>query len=242
MEIFDARKTRGKAEGYLRKHVVIRHILAVAASCLGRKIHGLCKTPVTGKLRYVIDYSVFVKEGLLRKASVLIFNGKLKFKTRIYNGLTVQHIREILNGDIYIGKHLDIRLPTDDRTGAFFFSFKRSFAKLTDGKALFEVHFPDHSAVIGLNLHILGCILRCASSETVGAEGVFIVGIIGVVVILTARVKLAEHKVPVIFTLLFVISERNAAASVIHLNGLIAEHGNTDKLTVAGARLVDGVG
>ena len=88
---------------------------------------------------------------------------------------------------------------------------------------------------------ILGRILRGAGAEAVQAQREFIVAA-RVVLVLTACVKLAEDKLPVVFSLFFVPVDRTAAPEVLDLNGMILITRHENLPAVALARFVDGVG
>ena len=91
------------------------------------------------------------------------------------------------------------------------------------------------------HVHVFRRILSGAGSQTVEAEGIFIVAAVGVFV-LAAGVQLAENQLPVIALLDRVPVHGTAAAEVLDLDGLVLIICQRYEIAVALARLVDGVG
>ena len=77
------------------------------------------------------------------------------------------------------------------------------------------------------NIHVFGGILGSTGSESVQAEGIFIVFAL-IVVVFSAGVELAENQLPVIALFFFVVVDRDPAAAVLDLNGFVKEAGDDD--------------
>ena len=91
------------------------------------------------------------------------------------------------------------------------------------------------------HVHVFRRILRGAGSQTVEAEGIFIVAAVGVFVF-AAGVQLAENQLPVIALLDRVPVHGTAAAGVLDLNGLVLIICQRYEAAVTLASLVNGVG
>ena len=166
---------------------------------------------------------------------------KYEFYTRVYDGLTAHSLLKKLGGDIYVGEHLDIGSPVNDRTRTAFVLTKRSCLKVGYGLSLAEAYLIFVRSVVGINVHKLRAVLRSASAQTVKTERKLISGIAVVVVVFTARVKLTIYKIPVPASLGFVISERNSTSVVVNADRAIVVRNNLYLVSVTLARLVDRV-
>ena len=93
-------------------------------------------------------------------------------------------------------------------------------------------------AVVGIYLHIFGAVLCGASAKAVKTERILISGVAAVIVVLTAGIKLAEHKLPVILSLFLVPAKRHAAAEVLDLQRLVRKNGYFYLASVTLSRLV----
>ena len=96
------------------------------------------------------------------------------------------------------------------------------------------------AVVANIRVHVFGGILRGAQAETIQAQRVIVVAAV-IVVILAARIHLAEHKLPVVTLLTLVVIHRDTAAVVFHFNGMVGIARDGDLLAVALARLINGV-
>ena len=105
---------------------------------------------------------------------------------------------------------------------------------------MLKVQRVAEAVVANIRVHVFGGILRGAQTETVQAQRVIVVAAV-IVVILAARVHLAEHKLPVVALFALVVIHRDAAAVVFHLNGMVGIARDGDLLAVALARLINGV-
>ena len=79
-------------------------------------------------------------------------------------------------------------------------------------------------------------------AKAVQSQRKFVGGTCRVVIVLTARIQLAEDQLPVPTSLLFVVPKGNAAPEILYLNGTVTEDGHNDFIPVAAARLVRRVG
>ena len=109
-----------------------------------------------------------------------------------------------------------------------------------DVLALFKVEVVLKSVAINFNVGVLGGILGSAGSQTVQTERVFIVSAF-VVFVLTARVKLAVNKLPVIALLRVVVVNGTAASEVLHFHGTVLIIGNDYLVAVSIAGFINRV-
>ena len=130
----------------------------------------------------------------------------------------------------------------DNGTRTLFASFKLTLLKDSRyGRALSKGNVALNLTVVGINLHKLRAVLRSARAKAVKTEGIFICGFAVVIVVFTARVKLTVNKVPVPSLLLFVISERNAAAVVVDRDGVVGVENSENLVAVTLSCLVNRV-
>ena len=102
-----------------------------------------------------------------------------------------------------------------------------------------RVHF---AAVVGIDLHKFGGILRGAGAETVQPERIAVSCAGVVVVVFAARVQLTVDQLPVVAPLALVVPERDAASEVLDLQGVVAPDRDDDLVAVPFARFVHRVG
>ena len=76
-------------------------------------------------------------------------------------------------------------------------------------------------AIIRINVHIFRAVLRSTRAKTVKTEGILISGVLVVVIVFTACVKLTVNKIPVPSAFCFVVSKGNTAAVVVNLNRMV---------------------
>ena len=152
--------------------------------------------------------------------------------------LPLHHVLVIVQGDVDVGEHLQVRQPADG--GAGFLPGQGSHLHLAHDLAPLEVELILIAVPADGNVHIAAGVLGGAGAQTVQAQGELIVFPGGVV--LASGVHLAEHQLPVVPPLLFVPVHGTAPALVLHLDGPVLEPGDGDHPSEARPGLVDGVG
>ena len=154
----------------------------------------------------------------------------------------MQHVVKVFLRNVDIREHLDVRTPAYRRAGLLPVGglYRELLALLSDYLAFLEVQGIFVSVAPDRHVHVFGCVLRRAGTETVETEGKFIVAA-RVVFVLAAGVQLAEDQLPVVALLVRVPVERAAASEVRDFYGFVLKVGESDKIAVALSRLVDGV-
>ena len=271
MEIFDAVDRVGKTEDRLHFQIVIGHVRTVASAPFGFVVKGrrerrdvfalrilfavalrfrlgiLFAVPAVARIGLlaqhfvdIIDNAVTVQEVLLGKGAVLVFEFQMQSEPLVYHRLLAHDLGKIFKGHVDVGKDLKVGLPGDDRSGAAFAPV--FLLKLARGLAFFEFDVVFSVAGIACDVHELRAVLRGARTETVETERVAVGFALFVVVIFSARVKLAENKIPVVALFFFVPVERDSASEVLDRDRMITRDRHVDHVAVALARFVDGVG
>ena len=158
---------------------------------------------------------------------------------RVDDGLPLERVEIILHGDVDVREDLEVRLPVEQRAG--FFAVGGLFLHLAVDLAPFEVEVIFEAVAEDPRIEILRGILRGAGAEAVETEGIFIVAAL-VVAVFAAGVEFAEDEFPVVFLFLFIPVHGAAAAKILDLERVVEELRHDDRVAVALARLVDGVG
>ena len=231
-----------EAEGGGELDLVFGLVLAVAPLALGGDELRLGQRVLARKLRDVVLDAVFVEEIARLELAVFLYP-QPEGDSRVDDGLPVQHACEVLLRNVDIREHLDVRPPADERTGLFPVGRldHKLLPLLAADLALLEVQLIFVPVAPDGHVHVFRRILSGAGSQTVEAEGIFIVAAVGVFV-LAAGVQLAENQLPVIALLDRVPVHGTAAAEVLDLDGLVLIICQRYEIAVALARLVDGVG
>ena len=152
--------------------------------------------------------------------------------------LALEYIQEELYRNVDVGKHIQIRLPTEPRP--CFFAAPRGLLKTADIFTLFKVKAVLKAVAMDQGVKILGSILCGTGAQAVETQGVLIIVSLQVVV-LAAGIEFAENQLPVELLLFFVPVHRAAPAEVLHFDGLVLVAGDGDGVSMAFAGLINGV-
>lgn len=236
--VFETVDTVREAQGGGNAHLVFRLVFTVAALALGlpELRHG--QRLLTCNFVYIIQNAVGIAVIRLDEFAAFLIAERERH-ARVDDSLPLERVLKIFLRNVDVGEDGQIGLPAEDGAGGL--AVRRLLFHFADELALFKVQGVFKPVAADGRVKILGRILRGAGAEAVQAQREFIVAA-RVVLVLTACVKLAEDKLPVVFSLFFVPVDRTAAPEVLDLNGmiLIARHENLP--AVALARFVDGVG
>ena len=162
-----------------------------------------------------------------------------KQHARVDDGLPLDGVLVIFEGNIDVGKDLQIRLPLDAGTGLS--TLPRLLLQTAHILAVFKVQREAGAVAVNLRVHIFRGVLRGAKTQTVQTQRIFI-DFAAVVVVFAPRVHLAENQFPVEALFLVIVIDGDAASEVLHLHRTIRKAGDNDLAAVALARFVDGVG
>ena len=230
----------GKGERHVDLHVVKGKVFTVSHPLFGLPELNGGHRVVAAELAHVVLDAVFVAENRRFKffRRDLVFENKLH--ARIDDRLPAERVRIVLDRHRDVGKDLEIRLPANDRAGVLLFRIWLLF-QAADVLAALKMQRVAEAVVADVRIHILRGVLRRAEAEAVEAERKIVVAAV-VVVVFAARVHLAENQLPVVAVFALVEIDRDAAAVVLHLDGLVEKACNGDLLAIALPRLVDGVG
>ena len=105
---------------------------------------------------------------------------------------------------------------------------------------VFKMERVLHAVAVNLHIHIFGCILCRAKAQTVESKRVFVAFAL-IRLVFAACVQLAEYQLPIVPALALVKIDRNSAAKVLDLNGLVAVTRDQDFISMTLARFVDGI-
>jgi len=126
--------------------------------------------------------------------------------------------------------------------GARLLPIRRLLVQLADNATPFKMQGILIPVPIDPSVKELRGILGGTGTQTVEAQGIFVVGSPGTLVILAACVHLAEDQLPVVALLLIVPIHGASSAEVLYLNALICIAGHNDQITVSLTGLVNGIG
>ena len=235
MEVFQSIDFIVKAESDLCPYLVLITVFLISASaftgervCLGKALH------VVQFIDIALD-SFRIHEGEFLAWLCILKN---EFDSAVDDGLALDDLLKCLKGDDDLRKYLSIRLPALDRTCAL--EPVRLLHKLSYRNTLLKAHLIFGVVSEYGYLEEFGCILRSARAKTVKTQWEFIVTW-GIVVILTARIKLAVYEFPVVSSLFGIVIHRDTAAEVFDLNGTVCKSRDDDLIAVTFPGLVDRV-
>ena len=157
----------------------------------------------------------------------------------VYHRLTLDGVVVVLNGNVDLGKDLNIGLPFN--LGTRLSAGVDLFMQSADIFTVFKVQFVEEAIAAYFNVHICRRILRCAQAQAVESKRVLVV-LARIVIILTARVELAKDQLPVILVGLGIKVDRNTPSKVLDLDRVVRISGNDDLVSEALTRFVNGVG
>ena len=238
MVVLDKVDAVGKAAGDVELDLVLGLVGAVTSAALGLPADGLGERVVPGQLADIVGDAVLIDEVLGLELPVCLI-AQAERHARVHHGLPLERVAEVVDRDVDVGEHLQIRQPADARAGALLAALL-AHAHLSDNLAALEVQAILLALAPDGHVHVARGVLRRAGAEAVQTEREFIV-LARLVVVFAARVQLAEHELPVVAALFFVPVHRTAAAIVLDLDGVVGEAGDGDEPSEARARLVDGV-
>ena len=237
MIVFELVDAVGEGERHIDLRLVFRLVGAIAHGALPlpelHARHGI----LTGELLHVVHDAVLIEKLRCLKAAAH-FVSEEEMNALVYNGLPLDRVEIVFDGDVDVREHGEIGLPADLRAG---FALVRLLVQAADVLSLFKMQCVARIAGADIHIHVFRRILRGAQAQAVEAERI-LVAAVRIVVILAARIHLAEDKFPVIALLPVVVIYRDAAAVVLYLHGEIGipRHGDLPAVTFTG--LVDGVG
>ena len=240
--VFDAVDRIREAEGHLGAQLVVVLVLAVAAAAFQRPEHRLGQRRAVCNLADIVGDAVFVDKFLGVKAAVRVFIVQDEFQPLVDDRLALERPLEKVARDGDVGEDVKVGPPADDGAALFAPLLQRMRFQLACGFALGKPDGMHLAAVIGADLHKFGGILRGAGAEAVEPERIAVGRALVVVVVFAARVQLAVDQLPVVAPLALVVPERDAAAEVLDLQGVVAPDRDDDLAAVAFARLVHRVG
>ncbi len=218
-------------------HVVLGFVRPVAGLLLRMpELHG-GQGVVPGDFLRVVDDPFAVQELRDLKARLGLV-AERKAEARVHNRLPPQGVKIIFGRDVDIRKHLQVGLPVD--SGPRVFAGIRLFFQAAAVFPVLKMEPVAHPVAADIDVHILRRVLRGAQAEAVQPERV-LVALVGVVVVFSAGVQLAEHQLPVIAFLRVVELDRNAPAVVLDLHRIVRIARHDDSAAEALARLVDGI-
>ena len=228
----------GEADRGGNADLILGLVLAVAASALSLPVLRHGERLILGQLADVVQNALLIAVVRRLKFSGRGLVAEAERNARVHNGLTLEHVLEILLRDADVGKDVQIRQPAE-RGGLA--AVGRLLVHFPDKLAAFKVQRVFPAVAADGRVKIARGILRGARAKAVETEREFIVTA-GVVVVLAACVKLAENQLPVVTALFFVPVNGAAAAEVLDLDGAVGIARHDHKIAVTLARLVDGVG
>ena len=155
--------------------------------------------------------------------------------------LPLHHIPVIVQGDVDVGEHLQVRQPANGGAGPLFIGGQLRALQLAHNLAPLEVEAVLPALAPHGDVHVAGGVLGGAGAKAVETQRELVILTV-LVVVLAAGVQLAEHQLPVVAPLLLVPVHGAAAAHILHLYRPVQKAGDGDELSVAAAGLVDGVG
>ena len=182
---------------------------------------------------------MFIAVFRLSKFALLGFAAIAEADARVDDGLPFERVLKVFVRDVDVGKDVEIGLPAEG--GAGLLPVGRLFVQLADDLALFKMERILEAVAADGGVKIFRGVLRGACAEAVQAERVFIVAA-RVVVVFATGVEFAEDEFPVVFLFLLVPVHGAAAAKILDLERVVEELRHDDRVAVALARLVDGVG
>ena len=229
----------GEGRRHIDLHIVQRHVRPVPDLFLALPELHRGQGILTAKLLGVILNAVFIAKirGLKLAGSDLIF--QMEGHSSVDHCLTLQGVQVVLQRDIDIRKHLEIRLPLDEGAGVLF-----AIGLLTQAAhilAVLKVKGVTVPIPADIHVHIFRCILGGAQAQAVKAQGVLVV-FAGAVVVLASGVHLTEHQLPVVALLFRIVIHRDSPRVILHLHRVVQKPRNGDLLAKALACLVNGVG
>ena len=193
----------------------------------------ICDDLYTGKIADTVF--VVVSEGF-KATAYLVF--KLEMYLRVNNRLSHQRLLIVLKRNVNIRKNFKVRLPLDSRTRIL---FRIGLAcKTTYIYTFFKVKGMPFAAVFDFGIHIFTRKLSCTKAKSVKTERVLIAAA-GVCIVLTTCIKFTENKLPVVSVVLFVISDGNTSAKVLHLDTAVRISRYNYLITVAFSGFVNRV-
>ena len=228
----------GKAPGDVQLHLVFGLVRPVPALALRLPAHGPGDGVVPGQLGQIVPDAVFIQEVLGLEPPGGHLAAQPEGHPSVDHRLPLHHVLVIVQGDVDVGEHLQVRQPADG--GAGFLPGQGGDLHLPHDLAPLEVELILIAVPADGNVHIAAGVLGGAGAQTVQAQGELIVFPGGVV--LASGVHLAEHQLPVVPPLLFVPVHGTAPALVLHLDGPVLEPGDGDHPSEARPGLVNGVG
>ena len=154
------------------------------------------------------------------------------------HGLTAQDIPEILHRNVDLRKDLLVRLPVEERAGLF--PVCGLLFQAAHVPALFKMEIIPVAVPADGGVKEFRGILGGAGAQTVQAQGILVV--FAILTVFAAGVHLAEHQLPVVALLPFIIIHGAATAEVLHLHAEVLIAGDNDGVTIALSGLIDGVG
>ena len=162
-----------------------------------------------------------------------------EFHAGVDHRLPLEDIGVVLPRDGDIGEYLKIGLPADAGAGLAA-SIGLGFQS-ADIFAFFKMKVVALAVPQHLHIHVFRGILGGAGTQTIKAQGIFVIAVAGAIV-LAAGVQLAENQLPIVALFLGVIIHRAAAAKILYLHAAIGIAGGDDLFAVALPGFIDGIG
>ena len=226
-----------EAEGSGDFQLHLRPVLRIPAPALRLPVYGHSKGIVPYQLFHVLTDTVGIAEFLgLKLAPHLI--AEAEGNALVDHGLTAQDIPEILHRNVDLRKDLLVRLPVEERAGLFpvcWLLFQAAHVP-----ALFKMEIIPVAVPADGGVKEFRGVLGGAGAQAVQAQGILVV--FAILTVFAAGVHLAEHQLPVVALLPFIVIHGAAPAEVLHFHAEVLIAGYNDSVTIALSGLINGVG
>ena len=168
MVVFQELDPIGEAERHRQLDLILILVRTVASALLGFPILDVGQGGISDDFSYIVGQTVFIAEGFLCKAAVLLFHPQQEGQPLIDHRLLFKYIPKIIGWDVDVGKDLQVRLPTLAASGLFFVG--RLLFQPTDVLSLFKMEIVAISVPINFRIKILRGILCRTGTQSVESQ------------------------------------------------------------------------
>ena len=155
----------GEAERHRQLDLILVLVLAVAAALFGLPVLHRRQALLARNLLDIVGDAVFIAEGFLGKAAVLLLDPQQKLKPLVDHRLLFQRVAEVVHRDGNVGKDLEVRLPALAGTGLLLLG--RFLVQAADVFPFFKVESVSEAVPDNLRVKIFGGVLGGAGTEAV---------------------------------------------------------------------------